>query len=187
MPAIHPAPTQFSPEQIAADPILHFFHYAHLPAALQPSSKPFCDVAEFLIGTLPRNAERSVALRKLLEAKDAAVRANVGAAVTSGALASKEPGTFQTRLLAERADLKQKTDALSRFLNGEQAGASPQQVAMLYDQLTAMENYLGILTARIENLDLPEGVGMKIDPEEGRSDPYIIGDFREDPPEFFKD
>lgn len=74
---IHPAPGRFSHQQIAADPILHFFHYAHLPAHLQSASKPFCDLAEHIVTTLPRNAERTVALRKLLEAKDAAVRANV--------------------------------------------------------------------------------------------------------------
>lgn len=75
--AIHPAPSEFSAEQLAADPILRYFHYAHLPPFLQASSKPFCDLARHLVETLPRNAERSVALRKLLEAKDAGVRANV--------------------------------------------------------------------------------------------------------------
>lgn len=75
---IHPAPDRFSPEQLAVDPILRFFHYAHLPPKLQVASQPFCDLAQHIIMTLPRNAERTVALRKLLEAKDAAVRANLG-------------------------------------------------------------------------------------------------------------
>lgn len=75
---IDPAPTEFSFWQIKDDPILRFFHYAHLPPALQASSKPFCDLARH-IAKLPRNAERSIALRKLLEAKDAAVRAAVPA------------------------------------------------------------------------------------------------------------
>lgn len=75
---IHPAPAGFTDEQISTDPILHFFHFAHLPAALQAASKPFCALALHIVETLPRNAERTVALRKLLEAKDAAVRANVG-------------------------------------------------------------------------------------------------------------
>jgi hypothetical protein len=75
--AIHPAPSEFTPEQIAEDAILRFFHYSHLPTVLQASSKPFCDLARHIVETLPRNAERSVALRKLLEAKDAAVRSNV--------------------------------------------------------------------------------------------------------------
>ena len=79
MNGIHPAPARFSPTQIATDPILHFFHYTHLPAALQSASKPFCDLAEHIVTTLPRNPERTVALRKLLEAKDAAVRANLPA------------------------------------------------------------------------------------------------------------
>lgn len=74
---IHPAPQEFTEAQIAEDAILRFFHYAHLPEALQARSKPFCDLARTVVETTPRNAERSVALRKLLEAKDAAVRAHV--------------------------------------------------------------------------------------------------------------
>jgi hypothetical protein len=38
---------------------------------------PFGDLAQVIFETLPRNPERSVALRKLLEAKDAAVRAKL--------------------------------------------------------------------------------------------------------------
>ncbi len=71
------------------EPILQFFAYAHLPANLAMVSKPFHDLAHAMVtgdngpesGTttfgnpLPRNPERTVALRKLLEAKDAAVRA----------------------------------------------------------------------------------------------------------------
>ena len=72
---IHPAPIEFSADEIAADGILRFFHYAHLPATLQSRSEPFCKLARHLIDTTPRNPERTVALRKLLEAKDAAVRA----------------------------------------------------------------------------------------------------------------
>lgn len=75
--AIHPAPAEFNAEQLAADPILRYFHYLHLPPFLQGASKPFCEIARHVVETLPRNAERTVALRKLLEAKDAAVRANV--------------------------------------------------------------------------------------------------------------
>lgn len=75
---IHPAPVAFTAAQIQTDPILHFFHYAHLPPKLQSTSANFCNLAQHIVATLPRNAERTVALRKLLEAKDAAVRANVG-------------------------------------------------------------------------------------------------------------
>lgn len=55
--------------------ISQFFAFAHLPAHLQEVSKPFGEMAERIVTTLPRNPERTVALRKLLEAKDAAVRA----------------------------------------------------------------------------------------------------------------
>lgn len=57
--------------------IMQFFAYAHLPAHLQEISKPFGDMATWIVGALPRNPERTVALRKLLEAKDAAVRAKL--------------------------------------------------------------------------------------------------------------
>lgn len=54
--------------------ILQYFKYAHLPKDLQVVSKPFSDMAQ-VIATLPGNPERTVSLRKLLESKDAAVRA----------------------------------------------------------------------------------------------------------------
>ncbi|RRH71279.1 hypothetical protein [Falsigemmobacter faecalis] len=57
--------------------ILQFFAYAHLPPHLQAVSKLLGDLAQQIVDTLPRNPERTVALRKLLEAKDAAVRALV--------------------------------------------------------------------------------------------------------------
>jgi len=74
---IHPAPKEFNADEIATDGILRFFHYAHLPEALQKKSAPFCGLARDIIDNTPRNPERSVALRKLLEAKDAAVRAGL--------------------------------------------------------------------------------------------------------------
>lgn len=62
-------------EDTPKEPIMQFFAYAHLPEHLQAVSRPFCELAENVHATLPRNPERSTALRKLLEAKDAAVRA----------------------------------------------------------------------------------------------------------------
>lgn len=59
------------------DRLMQFFAYTHLPPALQEVSKPFCDLAQRVCDTLPSNAERTVALRKLLEAKDCAVRAHL--------------------------------------------------------------------------------------------------------------
>jgi hypothetical protein len=60
-----------------AEPILQFFAFEHLPEDLQRVSKPFGDLAHAIESLLPRNAERTIALRKLLEAKDAAVRAKL--------------------------------------------------------------------------------------------------------------
>jgi len=57
------------------EPMLQFFEYAHLPPHLQSISAQFANVAKWVVGELPRNPERTVALRKLLEAKDCAVRA----------------------------------------------------------------------------------------------------------------
>lgn len=57
--------------------LLQFFAYEHLPEHLQTISKPFGDLARQIVETLPRNPERTVALRKLLEAKDCAVRAQL--------------------------------------------------------------------------------------------------------------
>jgi len=54
--------------------VLQFFRYSHLPENLQAVSRPFSELAE-KIADGPQNAEATVALRKLLEAKDAAVRA----------------------------------------------------------------------------------------------------------------
>lgn len=57
------------------EPILQFFEYGHLPMNLQETSKLFWHMANEIVARCPRNPERTVALRKLLEAKDAAVRA----------------------------------------------------------------------------------------------------------------
>lgn len=62
---------------VQPEAILQFFAYEHLPPAMQDVSKPFCELAKDIVLKIPRNAERTVALRKLLEGKDAAVRASI--------------------------------------------------------------------------------------------------------------
>jgi hypothetical protein len=57
------------------EPIMKFFAFDHLPEHLQGVSRPFHTTANWVVQNLPRSAERTVALRKLLEGKDAAVRA----------------------------------------------------------------------------------------------------------------
>lgn len=55
--------------------LMQFFKWDHLPERLQVVSKPFGELATQIDSTLPNNPEKTVALRKLLEAKDCAVRA----------------------------------------------------------------------------------------------------------------
>jgi hypothetical protein len=59
---------------MSAYAILRFFAWEHLPPELAEVSRPFCELA-YQVSTGPSNVETVTALRKLLEAKDAAVRA----------------------------------------------------------------------------------------------------------------
>jgi len=70
-----PPSTPPAPPPQAFEPILQYFSYKHLPPTLATVSAQFAVLAEFIMDNLPRCAERTVALRKLLESKDAAVRA----------------------------------------------------------------------------------------------------------------
>lgn len=55
--------------------VLKYFKFGHLKEGpMREMSEKFSDLAMQLVAKAPRNPERSVALRKLLEAKDAAVR-----------------------------------------------------------------------------------------------------------------
>lgn len=57
------------------EPILRYFEYSHLPEKLRKVSEPFFKLSREIVINIPRSPERTVALRKLLESKDAAVRA----------------------------------------------------------------------------------------------------------------
>lgn len=56
--------------------LLKFFYFDHLPEHLQIVSRPFCELAN-KVAEGPQNAETTTAIRKLLEAKDCAVRATL--------------------------------------------------------------------------------------------------------------
>lgn len=64
---------------------MNAFAYAHLPPHLQAISKPFAELAKHLVETIPSSAELTAALRKLLEAKDCAVRAAGGIVIPRAA------------------------------------------------------------------------------------------------------
>ncbi|WP_060952386.1 hypothetical protein [Streptomyces hygroscopicus] len=59
--------------------IVRYFEYEHLPADLQTVSRLFHDLAQELLDLLPDSPELTAALRRLLEAKDCAVRARLDA------------------------------------------------------------------------------------------------------------
>lgn len=55
--------------------IRQFFEVEETSPEIKPLAKPFHDLSELIISTLPNNPERLMALRKLLESRDAALRA----------------------------------------------------------------------------------------------------------------
>lgn len=59
------------------DRMLQFFATDHLPPGLALVAQPFAQLAQHLLDTLPNNPERTAGLRKLLEARDCAVRAAI--------------------------------------------------------------------------------------------------------------
>jgi len=61
----------------ATDRMLKWFDFEHLIGGPSKISAMFADLADGIIRTVRAGPERTVALRKLLEAKDAAVRATV--------------------------------------------------------------------------------------------------------------
>jgi hypothetical protein len=65
----HPSVAHFGP----------LFGYSHLPEQLQRISAPFAELAGEMLNLLPDGPELSAGLRKLLEAKDCAVRAALSA------------------------------------------------------------------------------------------------------------
>jgi len=57
--------------------MLKWFSYDHLPEPLYETSRHFYQVATYICEYVQRGPERTVTLRKLLEAKEAAVRATL--------------------------------------------------------------------------------------------------------------
>lgn len=73
-------------------PLLRWFDSSHLPAHLQAVVKPFEELAKLLDLRLlsPFSDEPDMALRKLLEAKDCAVRAAIEAHESAASLRAQE-------------------------------------------------------------------------------------------------
>lgn len=68
---------EYDLEELASqEPVLKYFKFRHLRPAQKDVSERFAGVARMLM-TLPASRERTKALDRLLEAKDAAVRASL--------------------------------------------------------------------------------------------------------------
>lgn len=59
--------------------VMSMFSYDHLPEDLRDYSRECADLASLMYNQLPSSPELTVGLRKLLEAKDAFIRAAVAA------------------------------------------------------------------------------------------------------------
>jgi len=59
------------------EPMMKYFAYSHLPEHLKIVSVRFYDLEVAVCELIEPGAERKMALRKLLESKDAAVRAKL--------------------------------------------------------------------------------------------------------------
>jgi hypothetical protein len=64
-------------ENAKEERMMKWFEFSHLPPHLQETSSRFWDIACQLVATIDPGPERTVSLRKLLESKDAAVRAKL--------------------------------------------------------------------------------------------------------------
>jgi hypothetical protein len=65
------------PIQVSEERMLKWFAYEHLPPHLKAVSVYFHSIARMICQEIEAGPERTVALRKLLESKDAAVRARL--------------------------------------------------------------------------------------------------------------
>lgn len=57
--------------------LMQYFSWSHLPIELQTVSKEVAELAQRMNDILPSNPEKTVGLRKLMEAKDCFVRAQL--------------------------------------------------------------------------------------------------------------
>ncbi|MEY4428614.1 MAG: Erwinia phage vB EamM Alexandra [Pseudomonadota bacterium] len=99
--------------------ILRYFNCGHLPEYLQEIAEPFFMTAEFLDQELPGGAEKATALRKLLEAKDCAIRAALDATARNTAL------NVQLRATDTTTDLRDVVSAMTHSPDAVQHTENP--------------------------------------------------------------
>lgn len=59
------------------EPLLQFFDLHHSDDATRALMEPFRDLARLVVAMTPRNTERTVAVRYILQAADSALRARL--------------------------------------------------------------------------------------------------------------
>jgi hypothetical protein len=69
--------TEKDEHAIANERMMKWFAFDHLKGELKVTSRRFYELASAIVCSIEPGPERTVALRKLLEAKDAAVRATL--------------------------------------------------------------------------------------------------------------
>lgn len=134
--------------------ILQYFAYEHLPAHMQDFAGPFARLAAGLAAS-PPSPELTVALRKLLEGRDAAVRAlrpqRTPAEVEAMAAGWAGPTTARERVVLELAELEDRLSRLTPFLGGAKFATLPaEQQADLREQEPVMRRYALILRRRLD-------------------------------------
>ena len=139
-------------------PILKHFAFGHLPARLQEVSRPICELAQQMDSLLSDGAEKSVGLRKLLEAKDAFVRAAIESHdARVPAMQDAEPVSslppHQQRVIDERDELNEKLLKLQDFISSSSVfeNLADEEKSRLLSQCKAMVEYWSILDERISN------------------------------------
>jgi len=76
-PMLHKPSTNEGENIIEDEPMMKWFEFDHLPSHPQDVSIRFYELACSMCAQIKKGSERTIALRKLLESKDAAVRARV--------------------------------------------------------------------------------------------------------------
>lgn len=74
-PASTPADAKPAPEP--GERIMKYFKFEHLKDPLRSVSEKFAELAHWIVANVPPGPERTVSLRKLMESKDAGVRARM--------------------------------------------------------------------------------------------------------------
>jgi hypothetical protein len=133
-----------------ASPILRYFKSAHLPSHLQEIAECVEMCAQFFDDVLPNGPEKSTALRKLLEAKDCAVRAALDL--------KPEPAiNVELRPTCKAVDLRDIVAGMTLSPNATQHTENPDHVLDEDEAIGDRSDGVGEGPAGESDADLPDG------------------------------